>query len=246
MTVQSMEILTAPAMAEDLFAGLVIQGRSLVGWVVQKSNPTRRFVVEIDREDEPLAVLRSDTYLPLLRDRGHGDGCYCFVLALADAGPDAGRQIRTYRLRIANEPTVLAVATQARTKTPETITRLGGTVVWRGGLRLSGTLRGSGRGLREDPLQVFEGSQRLDVAIALTPGENPGRERAFDLFIPAHLTDGSLHALRILDDSGTELDGSPVWIAVDPAVIAASPGGLAKATMRQPRSMTECWTISTS
>ena len=216
MTGHATESIVWSSSAGGIVAGLVIQGASLIGWVIQPSDPARRFVVEIDREDEPLAVLRADTFLPLLRDRGHGDGCYCFVLALTDSSPDAGRQIRTYRLRIANEPTVLAVATQARTRKVETVARLGGTVVWRGGLRLSGTLRGRGSVSHEEQLQVFEGSQRLDVAVAMTPGENPDRERAFDLFIPALLADGALHALRVLDQNGTELDGSPVWVAVDP------------------------------
>ncbi|HEV7415318.1 MAG TPA: glycosyltransferase, partial [Tianweitania sediminis] len=201
-------------MSSAIIAELRIQGQLLVGWVIDPKQPDRRFVVEVDCDDQALMVARAEAFLPHLRDAGHGDGCYGFAVTLDE--PDSGRKPfrRRYTLRIANTSLVLASVSPSLGPVVEPVS-LGGHVVWRGGLRLSGILHGFQVREISGGLQVFEGSSRIDAVVSHSPSSESERDSAFDLFLPAGLADGALHTIRVLDPNGAELDGSPLWIVAD-------------------------------
>lgn len=193
-------------MAELYRAG---DGR-LSGWAFAPGDLSRRLVVEILGDGVMLAVVKAEAHVARLHGEGHGDGCYGFALAL-----DPRLHVAEYEVVLANEARVIARCSAHTLRTDDACVAFSsGMVVWRGGLRLSGTVHNSGPALGDTPwLEVYEGSRRLDTVLRRHAPEACGRGCArfqFDLLLPVALADGAVHRLRIIDANGVELDGSPV------------------------------------
>lgn len=194
----------------------------LSGWVLDKRDPDRRFVVEILGDGLSLAVVRAEMHVACLRDEGHGDGCYGFAIGL-----DARFACDSYELLVANTAQVVAHCRGASVAVHGRELPRHGHVIWRGGLRLSGAVQPGPDGAE---LQVYLGSRRLEASPRYHPGTRCGPERQFDLLLPPALADGSLHRLRILDGQGLELEGSPVSILAHPRGLAGLAAGFDRPT----------------
>jgi GT2 family glycosyltransferase len=203
----------------------------LFGWAIDLSDPARRLVVEIVGDGVSLAVVKADMHVDWLQRNGHGDGCYGFTVA-----SNPRLLVANFELVLANDDRVIArCAARSDSATDELAAFSTGSVLWRGGLRLSGTLRdhrASGATLPE--LHAYDGSKQLDVVLRLHPEEADLRGGAcyqFDLLLPAELADGELHMVRVVNEAGAQLDGSPV------AVLAHRHGfrGLAPSLGRLPK-----------
>lgn len=203
----------------------------LFGWAVDLSDLSRRLVVEIVGDGVSLAIVRADMHVDWLQRNGHGDGCYGFTVAL-----DPRLTLANLELVLANDDRVIARCTAGDGVPRDELAAFStGSVLWRGGLRLSGSLRDhrtDGATLPE--LQAYDGSKQLDVILRLHAEESDQRGGAcyqFDLLLPVELADGELHMVRVVNEAGAELDGSPV------AVLAHRHGfrGLAPAMGKLPR-----------
>jgi GT2 family glycosyltransferase len=198
-----------PVIAELQFDG---QGR-LSGWALDPGDRDRRFVVEILGDGGSLAIVKADRHVDALVREGHGDGCYGFAIAT-----NPRFQIASYELLLANDERVIAHCSGAVSgAAPAALSS--GSVLWRGGLRLSGTIREPRGGIAgPSPVQVYDGSRRLAATLRFYPGEADGdREQQFDLVLPAELADGHPHRLRVMNAVGVELGGSPVAILANRA-----------------------------
>lgn len=200
--------------AATISAGLSLNADgTLFGWVFDPSDYSRRFVVEILGDGACLAVVKADAHVDRLQQDGHWDGCYGFSVA-----PNPRQQVANYELLVANDDHVIArCATSARDVGVE-LAFSSGSVLWRGGLRLSGAIRDHRAGETSLPqLQAYDGSRLLDTALRLHADEADLRGGAcyqFDLLLPVELADGALHMVRVLNEAGAELDGSPVAVLV--------------------------------
>lgn len=207
----------SPCFAEKrtaaLKAELKLSATGMVsGWVFDPADLSRRFVVELLGDGVSLAVIRSDQHIDQLQRNGHGDGCYGFSLVRY---PQV--RISHYELVLANDGRVVARLTPSLLDFVEQEAAFSaGSVLWRGGLRLSGTIRHHG-GVAAGPpdVQAYEGAKRLSLRLAIharSDGGSDAAHRPFDLLLPAELADGALHMVRIVDQAGAELDGSPVAV----------------------------------
>jgi GT2 family glycosyltransferase len=210
-------------MAEPRLAAAIRMeaGGHLSGWVFDPDDLARRFVVDVLGDGLSIAIARAEMHVGRLRDEGHGDGCYGFAIGL-----DARFPCHCYELLIANTAQVLAHCGGTPSEVPGRDLPSRGQVLWRGGLRLSGTMP-AGLGVSgAGELQVYRGSHRLNAVQRFYPGTRDGKGHQFDLLLPPALADGRLHRLRILDGDGGELEGSSVAILAHPRGFAGLAEGL--------------------
>lgn len=205
-----------PAAGEVLGEFIRLDATTLGGWALAPALPDRRLVVEIWLEGVFLQAVRADNFVPELRTRFGGDGCHGFICripdwALAERGMASAYLSNTDH--VVGSPVVLDA--------PDNLVRkfdVPGHVRWLGGLRLSGWAydrRAPGRHLRvyaycNDTLIGETVADRIHEPQQDEPV--PAGPYGFDLRLSMHLADGRLHRVRVVDERGTELVGSPLAV----------------------------------
>jgi GT2 family glycosyltransferase len=187
------------------------------GYMVDGDQPARRYVVQLLIDGVPLQLMVADQYDEALARQAIGDGCHGFSFivpreVLVDAS--------VVEARIANtdEPVGKPVLLENAAESTLSPGRRG--VRWLGGLRLCGWLDGAAA---EAPkvTALIDGAAVAEV-YARGWHHVGGRARdakavpAFDLHLPARFADGCVRLVRIVDELGEDLPGSPLtFVAFD-------------------------------
>ncbi|WP_314435309.1 glycosyltransferase family 2 protein [Massilia timonae] len=186
------------------------------GWVFDRTRPDARVIVEICRDDVPFACILADvarTDLQAeLKALGAPDLCHGFVADLGAFPASAGGVISA---RVANtEVTLTGSFRLEEPKAPPAAAI--NTVVGDGGLRLHGWALDPADQKRTVTVRAFVGQEMVAQAAAniIHPSMRGYVDGAhgFDLALPASLADGAVHSVRVVDDEGRPLNGSPLTI----------------------------------
>ncbi|HEU4853587.1 MAG TPA: glycosyltransferase [Telluria sp.] len=197
---------------EGIHRGLVY------GWAIDTDHPNARVVLEVCLNDEPLRsviadVVRTDltsTFTALIPG-GPADSCHGFIV---DIGTDE-KFSGTLTVRIANGDQMLAGAAcfEALPEPPISATS---NVAGNGALRLHGWAVDTRDERRTVTVSAYCGSRK--VAESKANLNLPGLrskdigQHGFTLDLPLDLGDGRLHEIRVVDEAGIPLNGSPVTI----------------------------------
>ena len=185
--------------------------RMFVGYVFDKSDLLRRFVVEILVDGYPTKLARADGYHNELALEGVGDGCYAFACDFPDRVID---QASVIEARIANttvrvgEPIMLSVSNDRLAAAP-----LRSDVDWLGGLHFEGWYISDDQSPPEIRA-VIDGE--TIAAVQATRWANVGSSnvfrlaRRFNLHLPDQFADGRVRRVQFLLSNGEELRGSPM------------------------------------
>ncbi len=188
----------------------LISERQIGGYVTDPSDPDRRFIVELFLDGFPTQIGRASLYDSKLRDAGFGDGCYRFIFTIAAEALAAARyaEVRLANMNeIVGAPIVLGdPASGAGARSGE------GHVRWIGGLRFAGWFDEPSAAIRS--ARAFIDAE-LVAETKTTEWRHDGdgpegiAAPAFDLYVPSRFADGRVRQLRVIDDSGSEMTGSP-------------------------------------
>ena len=183
--------------------------RGIVGYVVDPEELERRFVVELRLDGWPVRVARANLLDPALAAEGVGDGCFGFRFILDEAAARAGGAVEVV---LANsdvrlgEPTTIGGAPRADVRD--------GAAIWTGGLRFSGWVGEANRERSPTLRALIDGETvaeaRADRWTALSEVGGVAPARSFELNLPELYADGRARHVRIVDESGRDLPGSPV------------------------------------
>jgi len=185
--------------------------RVLVGHVVDLEELETRFVVELWLEGWPVRLARANLFDEALFDEGVGDGCYRFRFVIdADMAKSGG--IAEVRLANSGEPLGAPVSLSASAG----VGRRESGVRWSGGLRLAGWFGAPA----SDPSPVIRAMAdghvvaqgRADSWTYISDGAAATPVRAFEIDLPSRLADGRARRIRVVDENGAELPGSPVSV----------------------------------
>jgi len=186
------------------------------GWAFDHAHPSARVIVEICRDDVPFAciladVARSDLAAEL-EALGAPDVCHGFVADLGMLPASSGGVISA---RVAN--TGITLTGSFRLDEPKSPPAAAiNTVIGDGGLRLHGWALDPADGKRTVTVRAFVGNEMVAQAAAdiIHPSMRGYVDGAhgFDLALPASLADGTVHSVRVVDDEGRPLNGSPLTV----------------------------------
>ncbi len=186
----------------------------LVGFVFDPEEPDRIFVVEVVVDGYSIAFASANE--PGLWPGGADEGgLHGFSVALPAAL--AGMlEAPLIELKLANtNQTIHSLRYSLPEDSAASPIRIGD-VRWDGGLRLVGrhAARPPGR-LGERGLRIYSEGEALDADIReqfLTEDGFRWGVYNFDVTLPTYLADGRPHEIRVLDELGRELDGSPLTV----------------------------------
>lgn len=186
------------------------------GWVFDRTRPDARVAVEICRDDVPFACILADvarTDLTVeLEALGAPDLCHGFVADLGALPASSGGVIS---VRVANTEVTLAGSFRLE-ESKEPPAAAINTVVGDAGLRLHGWALDPADQARTVTVRAFVGNEMVAQAAAniIHPSMRGYVDGAhgFDLALPASLADGTVHSVRVVDDEGRQLNGSPLTI----------------------------------
>ncbi len=191
--------------------------RKFSGFVLDSGDLCRKFAVEIMVDGYPVRVVRADSLVHDLVGERIGDGCYGFSLSLDDGAVSDSAVVEA---RLANLGTAvgLPIALARASDTPPQISGPG-SVRWLGGLRFSGWIGG-----REEFAManiLVDGTLVTRVrALAWnhvgTSEQDARAVRAFDFHLPERFANGTIHQLLMLDDSGENIGGAPLFFIAYP------------------------------
>jgi GT2 family glycosyltransferase len=187
----------------------------LFGWAFDSTRPNARVVVEICLDDVPVGCMVADVartdLAGQLETLGAADVCHGFVVDLSAASSTAG----VVSARIANTDTMLPGGfrqEQPPAAPPSAISN----VVGDGGLRLHGWALDPVDPKRRLTIRAFVGHEMVAQTLAniVHPAMRGYIDGAngFDLALPASLGDGRVHSVRVVDEDGRPLNGSPLTI----------------------------------
>jgi GT2 family glycosyltransferase len=188
-----------------------LNDRTFVGYIVDKGDLFRRFVVEILVDGYPTKLTRADGYHNELALEGVGDGCYAFACDIPERVID---QASVIEARIANttvrvgEPIVLAASADRPAAAP-----LRSDVDWLGGLHFEGWYISDDQNPPE-VRAIIDGEEI--AAVQATRWANVGTSnvfrlaRRFNLHLPDQFADGRVRRVQFLLGNGEELRGSPI------------------------------------
>jgi len=193
-----------------------LHDKLVYGWAIDSERPNSRVVVEVCLDDEPIACIIADVARSDLLDGltalGATDVCHGFV---ADLGALPAHSAGVISARIANTSAPLAGHVRLRQPTLPPAAAIN-TVVGDGGLRLHGWALDPADPNRTLTVRAFVGNDMVAHATAniIFPSMRGHIDGAhgFDLALPASLADGALHSVRVVDDEGRPLNGSPLTI----------------------------------
>jgi GT2 family glycosyltransferase len=193
-----------------------LHDKLVYGWAIDAERPNSRVVVEVCLDDEPIACIIADVARSDLLDGltalGATDVCHGFV---ADLGALPAHSAGVISARIANTSAPLAGHVRLRQPTLPPAAAIN-TVVGDGGLRLHGWALDPADPNRTLTVRAFVGNDMVAQATAniIFPSMRGHIDGAhgFDLALPASLADGAMHSVRVVDDEGRPLNGSPLTI----------------------------------
>jgi GT2 family glycosyltransferase len=197
-----------------------VDDNSVAGYVVNKKDPSRRFIVELLLDGQPLRIARADAYVEELGRAGIGDGCYGFFFTLPIATIGDGF---TVEARLANSGAFLGQPIRLRAFSVfDSDPRSPGSVQWLGGLRFQGRCA-SGIELPTTISAIVDGAVVAQAPLTrwahIGVLENAKPVRAFDLHLPQRFADGRVRRAQFLLNNTEEIAGSP-------ATFVAFPDGL--------------------
>ncbi|MGF6179703.1 GT2 family glycosyltransferase [Massilia sp. UYP32] len=186
------------------------------GWAFDRTRPDARVIVEICRDDVPVACILADVARTDLAEQlealGAPDLCHGFVADLGALLPSSGGVISA---RVANTELTLAGGFRLEESKAPPVAAMN-TVVGDGGLRLHGWALDPADQKRTVTVRAFVGNEMVAQAAAniIHPSMRGYVDGAhgFDLALPASLADGAVHSVRVVDDEGRPLNGSPLTI----------------------------------
>lgn len=212
------------------------------GFVCDKNNFTRRFVVEIIINEVSVAALHANSYDEALRHAGFGDGCYRFDYSL-----DSSLIVGSCRIsaRLANLDLELAslhncglkedIKTQINVQSDASrfrdssrefiIKKRTGKVSWSAGLIITGQISFdqpcNDQATRQQRTVVVKEKGRVVLEKTVIPWQGiktsadlAQRDAAFMLALPLSFADGVPRKLDVSVQDGTALEGSPISIYV--------------------------------
>ena len=193
-----------------------VHERLLYGWALDGARPDARVVVEICLDDEPVGCVVADVARTDLAGRlaplGAADPCHGFVADLA-AYPSA--LAGAFSVRIANTEHALPGSLRldgAKAPPPAALNA----VIGDGGLRLHGWAVDPADPKRSLAVRAFVGHEMVAHTLAniVHPSVRGYVDGAhgFDLALPATLADGRVHSVRVVDEDGRPLNGSPLTV----------------------------------
>ena len=189
----------------------------LFGWAFDSARPDARVVVEVCLDGYPCASVvadaaRGDLAPTIQALAAQADVCHGFV---ADLGhlPEGSKGVLT--CRIANADAILAGAVR-RTAPERPPAAAVSTVFGDGGLRLQGWVLDPADARRFLRVRAFDGKDMVAEAVAniIHPFQRAYIDGAhgFELVLPPSLADGQPHSIRLVDEDGHEVNGSPVTV----------------------------------
>jgi GT2 family glycosyltransferase len=192
----------------------------LYGWVIDTEQPDSRVVLEICINGEVFGcliadVIRSDLAVRLaeiLPRKAEYDFCHGFV---ADLGNYAENQVGVLTVRIANTDIFLSGHIDQSNKKYIPISAISN-VFSDGGLSLHGWAIDPRDDTRALTVRAFVGHKHIAETIANLAHPTL---RSFDIYahgfnlnLPLEFADGSIHEVRVVDETGTILNGSPITV----------------------------------
>jgi O-antigen biosynthesis protein len=182
------------------------------GWAYDSEAPDARVVVELCLNGEGIGVVVADVARPDLAARFKNDICHGFV---AETGNLINKVAGTLTARIANTGITLdgAIQLDAPKEPPVTITSQ---VMSDGALRLTGWITDATNPLRSVSVKALLGNivvaeTSANMQLPVTRALNLGAH-GFMLDLPFSMADGAKHEVRVVDDKGRELNGSPLQV----------------------------------
>ncbi|MGZ3183719.1 MAG: glycosyltransferase family 2 protein [Telluria sp.] len=194
---------------------------TVYGWAIDRERPDARVVVEICLNGECISTVSADVARTDLAEAfGTLDICHGFAADLG--GPIGSRGVLS--ARIANTDVALpgTISVEAPVKPGIGATSA---VLGDGGLRLHGWALDTSRSDRPVTVSAYCGSRllaqaRADRVLASLRNYVEG-PYCFTLDLPPDLADGAVHTVRLIDELGQQLNGSPVTVCT-PAVGATA------------------------
>ena len=192
----------------------------LFGWAVNAQDPQARVIVEVCLNDEPLKAstadcARADKAQEMYQTLGPMEGldcCHGFAVSLADiAGVESG----VVSVRVANTKVLLngTIDLAAPEKPPVSATSL---VLGDGGLTLHGWVAQGHPSSQPAAVRAYVGNKLVAQTVAnwVSPLTRllGYAAQSFQLTLPLALANGQLHLVRVVDDLGQPLNGSPVTV----------------------------------
>ena len=200
----------------------IYNGR-LFGWAVDTQHPDARVVLEVCSDDVVVGCLIADvvrtdlaeTFGNIFGSSMEIDYCHGFV---ADLGASIENHKSILTVRIANTDTILPGHidnTKQRNDKRSPLT-VASKVFGDGGLRLHGWLIDSQNDTRSLVVRAFCRHQLIAETVAdlIHPALRSADvgSHGFNLNLPLDLADGNQHEIRIVDENGSPLNGSPVTV----------------------------------
>lgn len=203
---------TKQAQANSRWRGALLgmHGSLLFGWAIDCEQVDARVVVELCLNGQAFASVIADVAQQGLPDFGQSDPCHGFVAHLGSLSKNAAGILS---VRIANlEWPLSGQVDLAQPHLPERASR--NFVFSDGALRLLGWVLDEQDQQRQLKVQAWHKQELLCQTIAdlehpSLRGYSIGRH-GFQLELPLHLADGKTRDIRVLDEDGVELAGSPI------------------------------------
>lgn len=197
-----------------------IHEKLVFGWAIDSEHPDARVVVEVCLDDEPIACIIADvarTDVAADMDAlGASDVCHGFV---ADLGVLPGLASGVISARIANTTATLTGNVRLSQPVAPPASAIN-SVLGDGGLRLHGWAFEPTDPKRTLTVRAFVGNDMVAQATAniVFPSMRGHIDGAhgFDLPLPVSLADGAVHSVRVVDEDGRPLNGSPLTICCAP------------------------------
>jgi len=193
-----------------------IHQRLLFGWAFDGARPDARVAVEICLDDEVIGCVVADVARGDLAEQfyalGAADLCHGFV---ADLGATPSSHSGVVSVRIANTDAALPGGFRLAEPTSAPPVAIN-SVIGDGGLRLHGWAVDPADPKRTLAVRAFVGHDM--VAQTLANIAHPAMRgyidgpNGFDLALPASLADGRMHSVRVVDEDGRPLNGSPLTV----------------------------------
>ncbi len=199
---------------EGIFRGVAI------GWVVDKADPNKKVVIEILCDGYAIAIdraeiARTDLAETLKTASGTDRDCtFGYEIAVPAHALNAGSSVS---IRVANTDVVFAPKEKPQAHSRKQ--RVAGEVHANGGLLLTGWVYPREYRVSPVTLTIEENGESIASFTADDPvshqghGSLPALIRGFRHRLPMRMADGNVHILRVYDDTGAELKGSPVSVA---------------------------------
>ncbi|VXC66215.1 glycosyltransferase [Massilia sp. 9I] len=193
-----------------------IHQRLLYGWAFDSARPDARVVIEICLDDVAVGCVVADCaridLAGQLEPLGAADLCHGFVADLGSLPCDAGG---TMSARVANTAALLAGGMRLEAPKAPPAGAVS-TVIGDGGLRLHGWALDPLDPKRTLAVRAYVGHTLVAEASAnvIQPAMRGHIDGAhgFDLALPATLADGRVHSVRVVDEEGRPLNGSPLTV----------------------------------